>query len=270
MTRLRAVLNALSPTTLDQKVREFFQDEHIRQIFDRYATYNGSSPYRVASVYSIIPYVELAWGGWYIRGGIYTLAQALGKLAGELGVCIETNCVVRRILVERGSARGVVLANGGVLRGDVVIANSDVVTTQRELLSPAAQNDRQVKRLEQLEPSCSGFVLMLGVDQQYPQLSHHNIFFSNNYRSEFDDLFVRTSRSAIPRSTFVRRHAVTRPKLQRAVKTSSYWSTRHILLQVAIGNAMLGHIEIGYWTCWQAMHRQGYTIYANISSARKC
>jgi phytoene desaturase len=191
MTRLRAVVDALSPTTLDQKVRSFFEDEHIWQVFDRYATYNGSSPYQVASVYSIIPYVELAWGGWYIQGGIYTLAQALGKLADELGVCIETNCDVRRILVERGEARGVVLANGRVLWGDAVIANSDVVTTHRKMLSPAVRNERQTRRIERLEPSCSGFVLMLGVDKQYPQLSHHNIFFSNDYRAEFDDLFVR-------------------------------------------------------------------------------
>ena len=135
-SRLKAVLAALAPTTLDGSVRNFFEDEHLRQLFDRYATYNGSSPYRVASVYSIIPYVELASGGWYLRGGIYTLATALERLARELGVCIETGCNVRRILVERDAASGVVLDDGRVLRCDVVIANSDVVTTHRELLSP--------------------------------------------------------------------------------------------------------------------------------------
>jgi phytoene desaturase len=191
MGRVQAVFDALAPVTLDQQVRKFFKDGHIRQLFDRYATYNGSSPYHVASVYSIIPYVELAWGGWYIQGGIYSLAQALGKLASDLGVCIETNCAVRRILVERSTARGVVLTDGRVLYSDAVIANSDVVTTHRELLSPAVFPERQARRLERLEPSCSAFVLMLGVDKQYPQLSHHNIFFSDDYRAEFDDLFVR-------------------------------------------------------------------------------
>ena len=68
--RLQAVLAALSPATLDRCVRGFFQDEHLRQLFDRYATYNGSSPYQVGAVYSIIPYVELADGGWYPCGGI--------------------------------------------------------------------------------------------------------------------------------------------------------------------------------------------------------
>jgi len=185
------VLAALTPQTLDQCARRFFEDEHVQQLFDRYATYNGSSPYQVAAVYSIIPYVELASGGWYLQGGIYTLAQALGRLARELGVCIETNCGVQRILVEHGEARGVVLDDGRVVRCDVVIANSDVVTTHRQLLSPAVCDERLVRRLERLEPSSSGFVLMLGTDKLYPQLSHHNIFFSDDYHAEFDDLFVR-------------------------------------------------------------------------------
>ncbi len=191
LSRLKAVLAALSPQTLDESVRGFFEDEHLRQLFDRYATYNGSSPYQVASVYSIIPYVELADGGWYPRGGIYAVAQALEKVAQELGVTIETCCDVRRILVEQNKAHGVVLADGRVLRSNIVIANSDVVTTHRELLSPAIRNKRRVQRLEKLEPSCSGFVLLLGLDKQYPQLSHHNIFFSDDYHAEFDDLFER-------------------------------------------------------------------------------
>ena len=187
--RLQAVLAALSPATLDRCVRGFFEDEHLRQLFDRYATYNGSSPYQVGAVYSIIPYVELADGGWYPCGGIYTLAQALEKVARELGVEFEMNCDVRRILVERGEARGVVLADGRVLRSDSVVANSDVVTTHRELLSPAISSKRHLHRLEQLEPSCSGFVLLLGTAKEYPQLEHHNIFFSDDYREEFTDLF---------------------------------------------------------------------------------
>ncbi|GCF11146.1 phytoene desaturase family protein [Dictyobacter arantiisoli] len=189
--RLGAIATALSSESLDQHIRTFFTDEHIRQLFARYATYNGSSPYQLGAVYSIIPYVELADGGWYPRGGMYTIAQALERLACELGVCIETNQNVRRILVEHGRARGVVLADGRVLRSDLVVANSDVVTTYRELLSPAVRKRRLVRRLEHLEPSSSGFVMMLGTNKQYPALAHHNIFFSDDYPAEFEDLFVR-------------------------------------------------------------------------------
>lgn len=188
--RLQAVFAALSPATLDECVRKFFVDEHLRQLFDRYATYNGSSPYRVGAVYSIIPYVELADGGWYLQGGIYRLAEGLERLARELGVEVETNCAVRRILVERGKACGIVLADGRVIRCAAVIANSDVVTTHSELLAPTAVSKR-LHKLKALEPSCSGFVLLLGIDKQYPQLAHHNIFFSDDYPAEFEDLFTQ-------------------------------------------------------------------------------
>jgi phytoene desaturase len=191
LARLHAVLSALSSATLDQSVRGYFQDEHLRQLFDRYATYNGSSPYQEASVYSIIPYVEMADGGWYPRGGMYEIARALERLARELGVEIETNCNIERILVQNGRANGVVLADGRVVKSDIVVANSDVVTTHRELLAPAVRNEKLVRRLGRLEPSCSGFVLLLGTDKQYPQLAHHNIFFSDDYPAEFADLFER-------------------------------------------------------------------------------
>ncbi len=191
LARLRAVLAALSPRTLDECVRANFEDEHLCQLFDRYATYNGSSPYQLASVYSIIPYVEMADGGWYPRGGVYALAEAMERLARDLGVVIETNCEVKRILVERNEARGIVLADGRILRSDIVIANSDVVTTYRELLAHTDWNKRYVHHLEHLEPSCSGFVLLLGVNKRYPQLAHHNIFFSDDYRGEFEDLFTK-------------------------------------------------------------------------------
>lgn len=191
LQRLHALMAALSPQTLDQCVHGFFTDEHLRQLFDRYATYNGSSPYQLGAVYSLIPYIELADGGWYPCGGMYSLAKALEWLARELDVEITTACDVQRIVIEQGTARGVVLADGHVLHSDIVVANSDVVTTYRELLSPAVRNERYVKRISQLEPSCSGFVLLLGTDKLYPQLEHHNIFFSDDYPQEFADLFER-------------------------------------------------------------------------------
>ncbi|GHO75808.1 phytoene desaturase [Ktedonobacter sp. SOSP1-85] len=197
--RWRAVMAALSSRTLDQEVRRFFQDEHARQLFARYATYNGSSPYQMAAVYSLIPYVEVADGGWYPRGGMYSIARALEKLARELGVTLETNCEVKRIQVSvrrkltslRPEVRGIVLADGRVLHCDAVVANSDVVTTHSQLLSPAVQKQATLRKLAKLEPSCSGFVLLLGTDKTYPDLEHHNIFFSDDYQAEFADLFEK-------------------------------------------------------------------------------
>src|SRR4029079_440387 len=71
--------------TVDQAVQSFFHSPYLRQVFNRYATYNGSSPYRAPAIFNLIAYVEFIEGGWYVRGGMYTLARALERLAGPPG-----------------------------------------------------------------------------------------------------------------------------------------------------------------------------------------
>jgi diapolycopene oxygenase len=180
--------------TVHQAVKSYFRDPHLVQLFDRYATYNGSSPYQAPATLNIIPYVELGMGGWYIRGGLYELARAYRRLAGELGVRVHfgPEFGVEEIVVRRGQAVGVRLANRQEIAADRVIANTDVAYTEKNLL-PARKRwfhrPQKPGKSTGLEPSCSGFVLFLGLDRQYPQLAHHNIFFSQDYAAEFDQIF---------------------------------------------------------------------------------
>jgi phytoene desaturase len=80
--------------SVDAAVRSFFRSPHLRQLFNRYATYNGSSPYLSPATFNLIAYIELAEGGWYVRGGMYALAEAMLRLAGELGVEVRTSTPV--------------------------------------------------------------------------------------------------------------------------------------------------------------------------------
>ncbi len=171
--------------TVDQAVRSFFTSPYLRQVFNRYATYNGSSPYRAPATFNLIAYVEFIEGGWYIRGGMYMLARALERLARKLGVEIYTSTPVEQIVLRDGAARGVALAGGEQLAAAVVV-NADPRYTYERLLPPQR---RTAGRLARLEPSCSGFILLLGVDRIYPDLAHHNIFFSADYPSEFAAIF---------------------------------------------------------------------------------
>ena len=125
-----------------------------------------------------------------IRDSIYAIAQALHRLAVELGVEVRTSCPVRRIEVANGRVAGVVTCDGALLAADQVIANVDVATVYATLLPPTLAPAR-VARLNQLETSCSGFVLLLGVEGEHPHLAHHNIFFNRDYRREFADIFRR-------------------------------------------------------------------------------
>jgi phytoene desaturase len=183
--------------SMHRVVRRFFKDPRLVQLFDRYATYNGSSPFRAPATLSIIPYIEIAGGGWYIEGGLYRLVEALMQAAEELGVVFHAGTEVAELLVEpRGSFRsgrvsGVRFAGGGTLFADAVVVNADPMYAYPALVPEQFHDRRLARRMEGLEPSCSGFVLLLGVKGDYPGLAHHNIFFSNDYRAEFDHIFER-------------------------------------------------------------------------------
>jgi phytoene desaturase len=115
----------------------------------------------------------------------------MARLAQELGVEIHNACPVQQINVQEGRVQGVRLADNTDLVADTVIANVDVTTVYEKLLPPAVATPRRRQQLTQRATSCSGYVLLLGVEGVHPQLAHHNIFFPPNYRCEFDDIFQR-------------------------------------------------------------------------------
>ncbi|GAA2907456.1 phytoene desaturase [Actinoplanes cyaneus] len=171
--------------------RHYLRDPRLRMLLDRYATYAGADPRRAPAALAAIPYAEMAFGGWYLPGGLITLAAALRARCEELGVTIALNSPVTAILADR-KVRGVRLAGGTEVPADIVVSNVDALTLYRDLLpSPgplAALADR----------SLAGFVLLLGVRGETPELAHHNVFFPRNYDAEFDAVFGGPGRRARP------------------------------------------------------------------------
>lgn len=176
--------------TMDQAIRRRVHSPQLRQLLARFATYVGASPYQAPATLSVIAHVEMTGGVWYPRGGVYQIAAAMVKLAGELGVEIHTQTPVAAITVEQGAATGAVTMDGRRFIADAVIANVDVTTVYEHLLPHDIAPQRRAA-LKRCETSCSGYVLLLGVEGTHEQLAHHNIFFNRNYRSEFDDIFHR-------------------------------------------------------------------------------
>ena len=189
LSKLRHLPKIASFRTMDRVVRKFFgRDPHLVQLFNRFATYNGSSPYATPAAFNIIPYVEAKFGGWYVKGGLYGIARALEKICLELGVRILTGCEVQAL----GGIDGYHLQTNLERTGpfDTVVCNQDVLTAYPLLLSehPTAARFHKT-HLERLTPSISAFLLYLGVAKNFPELSHHNIFFSDDYPREFRQLF---------------------------------------------------------------------------------
>jgi phytoene desaturase len=133
----------------------------------------------------VVPFVEQRYGGWYLRGGLRTLADELARRVLAHGGSIRTGVGVSRIDTAGGRATGVRLADGGRIAADVVVANADAAHVYRDLLPrPAA-----ARRLGRAVPSLSGFVMLLGVRGRTPNLAHHNVLFPASYDAEFDAVF---------------------------------------------------------------------------------
>ncbi len=178
-------------STVSKRVDDYFSSPRLRQLFKRFPTYNGSSPYLAPATLNVIPYVEIRLGGYYIRGGMYNLARALVKLAEDSGVRIHTGIPVDMIVPDPGRKRTIsgIMINGKQYEADAVVANSDATATYMSLLPRNALSPLKKRKISRIEPSCSGFVVLLGLNRSYPQLRHHNIFFSENYEEEFRAIF---------------------------------------------------------------------------------
>ena len=170
-------------------------DARATQLFDRFATYNGSDPYRTPGLMRMIPGLEHGQGAFYPLGGMYAITRALHLLAVDLGVRFHFNTPVERILLDAEKRRAIgVRTQGWDHLGELVVSNMDVVPTYRRLLPGLKAPERTLRQ----ERSSSALVFYWGVRADHPQLGLHNILFSNDYRTEFDHLFRRLTLYADP------------------------------------------------------------------------
>jgi 1-hydroxycarotenoid 3,4-desaturase len=174
--------------TLSKALAKFFADPRLRQLFGRYATYCGSSPYLAPATLMLVAHVERD-GVWLVKGGMYRLVAALGALAAEKGVAIRCGADVSRIDIERGRASGIVLADGERIAADAVVVNADPASLPRKFFGDAAA--RAVPDVKEDARSQSAITWTLQARTGGFPLSRHNVFFSQDYKAEFDDVFDR-------------------------------------------------------------------------------
>jgi 1-hydroxycarotenoid 3,4-desaturase len=184
-----ATLSALGPfADLWRSLARHFHDPRLRQLFGRYATYCGASPFRAPATLVLVAQVEMD-GVWSVDGGMVALARMLARVARRRGAAIRCNAHVERIVVERGRARGVVLAGGERLDADAVVFNGDAGALPAGLLGePARGATRAVPRAAR---SLSALTWSVRAPTAGFALDRHNVFFDDDYASEFADVFGR-------------------------------------------------------------------------------
>ena len=174
--------------TMNSANQKAFKDPRLVKIFNRYATYNGSSPYLSPATLNVIAHVEIVKGAFYPVGGMYSITQSLVKLAKDIGVQFNFSTPVIEILIENKKAKGIKTDNG-IENFDIVISNMDVYNSYKKLM-PAVK--KPAKTLDQPKSS-SGIIFYWGIKREFKELGLHNILFSENYEEEFDTIFAKKS-----------------------------------------------------------------------------
>ncbi len=175
--------------SLDKTAKAYFKNTKTVQLVNRYATYNGSNPYKTPGIMSLIPHLEQYYGTFFPKGGMHRISQSLYELGLRQNISYHLNSKVNSILTEKGHAVGIELENGEHRKADLVICNMDVFPTYKQLL---ATHKAPEKTLAQ-ERSSSALIFYWGIEKSFPNLDLHNIFFSDDYQNEFEHLFDKKS-----------------------------------------------------------------------------
>jgi phytoene desaturase len=170
--------------SMNQAIESYFKDYKTIRFFNRYATYNGSNPYKAPATLNVIPHFEQHFGAYFPVGGMYAISSSLEKLARDLGVKFNFNSYVEEIVIENGRAQGVKV-NGISHSADLIISNMDVWYTYQNLLKDFAVPER----IQKQERSSSALIFYWGINRAFPDLEMHNIFFTENYQEEFKQIW---------------------------------------------------------------------------------
>lgn len=186
----------ISPfTTMWQGLAKHFRDYRLQQLFGRYATYNGSSPFLAPATLMLIAHVEQA-GVWSIDGGMHVLASTIERLAAQRGARFRYGHGVERIVVSDGRAARIVLDNGEAIDVSAVIFNGDAAAIGAGLLGGDVR--RAVPAISRNSRSLSAMTWSIVAETGGFPLARHNVFFSSDYAREFDDIFKHARMPASP------------------------------------------------------------------------
>ena len=170
--------------TLDTVNQDELKEPHLVQLFNRFATYNGSSPFKTPGMMTLIQHLEQEYGTFVSEKGMINISKSIFDLAKRNGVKFQFNELVNEIVVKNNKVVGVKV-NNTVIESDFVVSNMDIVPTYKKLL----KKSYQPKKVLNQERSSSALIFYWGIKKTFKNLELHNILFSNNYKKEFDSIF---------------------------------------------------------------------------------
>jgi phytoene desaturase len=203
-----------------QNLGRYFRSEKLKLAFTFQAKYLGMSPWECPALFTMLPYVEHAFGIYHVMGGLNRISEAMANVVREHGGAIRLNERVASLELRGRAVTGVRLASGETLSADAVIVNADFAHAMSTLVPDGVLKKYSRAALAKKQYSCSTFMMYLGVKKTYP-LRHHTIYFAGDYRTNVDDVF-RGRRLSDDFSCYVQNASITDPSLAPSGKSTLY------------------------------------------------
>jgi phytoene desaturase len=197
--------------SLDRYLARYFKDERVRLAFSFQSKYLGMSPFRCPSLFSILSFIEYEFGVWHPRGGCGAVMSAMARVAQQSGVDVRTNAPVQEILFDGRRAVGI-RSPYGTERFDAVVVNADFAQAMTTLVPDRLRRRWSDRHIATRKFSCSTFMLYLGLEGETPNLDHHTIYLSRDYRHNFAEIEQGVAPPVNP-SFYVQNACVTDPAL---------------------------------------------------------
>ncbi len=207
--------------TIYEQLGDYFTPELLKICFTFQAKYLGMSPWDCPAFFTMLPYLEHAYGVYHVRGGLNRISMAMADVTRALGGEIHLGSPVRRLVVSGRTVRGVELESGDRVEADGVFLNADFGHAMQHLVEPGLLRKYAPARLDRLKISCSTYMLYLGIDRRYDHLPHHNIVFASDYRRNIDEV-TRTGVLSEDPSVYVQNASVTDPTLAPEGQSTIY------------------------------------------------
>lgn len=207
----RSVYNVLS---------SYFKSEDLKIAMAFQAKYLGMSPWTCPGGFSILSYVEHAFGVYHAMGGVHKISEGLAKAAQEKGVEIKLKNKVKKIIFEKRRAIGVELENGEIVKADAVVMNADFAHGMSCLIDNKLRKKYSDEDLNNREYSCSTFMIYLGVNKRY-DIPHNNIFFSSDYKTNVEAIYEKMTLPEDP-SFYIQNASATDSSLAPEGKSTIY------------------------------------------------
>jgi diapolycopene oxygenase len=175
-------------STMDQAVRRYIKNPYLIDIMNYFIKYVGSSPYDAPALMNLLPYIQWRFDLWYASKGMFGISEGMKKLIDELpSIHVKTGVEVTSVTKVDKKITEVHLKSGEVLSADIIVSNMEAIPFYEKI---SKEKPSLIKAYnKKFHPACSGFALHLGVNREYPQLAHHNFFYSKNSKKNFANIF---------------------------------------------------------------------------------